>query len=753
MALARKPAGKLLLMVPTLLDLALQQHQAGNLNQAEQFYRQILLMEPNNAEALHLLGVIASQRGRHDLAVPFIQQALGVMPSSPVFHNNLGVAFESLGKFSEAAFHYRRFVELRPDDAMAHCNLGAVLQAQSKNEEAEHCLREALRLQPHFARALTVLGNALAGQGKPEDAIACYRQALGLEPNFIDANINLGFALSGQGHWQTAVACYRRALELKSDSVAAHIALGSALAHEGKKQEATAAFRRGLQLQPDNAELHCYLGTVLSDPGDAEEAIACYRRGLQLAPENPAVLSELVRRLQTICRWDYLNEPARQIIEAVEKEAPCPIGAAVAPLIFLGLPTPTTAQQQLQCARQWVERRLQRAVRAGEHQEFSRPPRARSRITVGFLSSDFQIHPVSFLIAELIEKLNRQRFEVLAYSYGPDDGSSLRRRLGKAFDRFVDLQDASHVDAAKRIHDDEVDILIDLNGHTTTARTPILAFRPAPLQVHYLGYPGTMGAPFMDYILVDDFVVPPEHQPFFTEKLVYLPGCYQVNDSQRAIAAHTPARAECGLPEAGFIFCSFHDSFKITAEVFEVWMQLLKAVPASVLWLLETNRLAAANLRGQAQARGVAPERLVFAPLAANADHLARYRLADLVLDTWPYNGHSTASDALWAGCPVLTLAGQTFPARVAGSLLRTVGPPELITGSLPEYKEMALRLAWDADLLSGLRARLNANRATSPLFSGEQFARGLERALETMYSIHASGEQPRSFIVPTADA
>jgi predicted O-linked N-acetylglucosamine transferase (SPINDLY family) len=302
--------------------------------------------------------------------------------------------------------------------------------------------------------------------------------------------------------------------------------------------------------------------------------------------------------------------------------------------------------------------------------------------------------------------------------------------------------------AAERIAADEVDILVDLKGYTIDARTQIAALRPAPIQVNFLGYPGTMGAPFMDYILVDDFVVPTDQQPFFTEKLVHLPGCYQVNDSRREIAPRTLTRAECGLPEQGFVFCCFNNTYKITPAVFDVWMKLLGAVPGSVLWLFEANRFAADNLRREAQARGIAPERLVFAPRLDGPAHLARHRLADLFLDTFPVNAHTTASDALWAGCPLLTIAGETFVSRVAGSLLRALAMSELVTANLEEYQALALRLAGDPGQLAELRARLAANRGTSALFDGERFARSLERAYAQMWEIHTAGEQPRAFRV-----
>jgi predicted O-linked N-acetylglucosamine transferase (SPINDLY family) len=374
--------------------------------------------------------------------------------------------------------------------------------------------------------------------------------------------------------------------------------------------------------------------------------------------------------------------------------------------------------------------------------------RTSHKLTIGYLSADFHEHATAYLIAELIEKHDRDDFMVLGYSYGPDDGSPMRRRVRDGFDRFADVKDDSFLDTAKRIQADQVNILVDLKGYTRHARTPIAALRPAPIQVNYLGYPGTMAAPFIDYILVDDFVVPWDQQPFFDEKLVHLPGCYQVNDSRREIAARTPSKTECGLPEQGFVFCCFNNVFKITPTMFAVWIELLKAVPASVLWLLDDNPCASANLRQQAQSRGVAPQRLAFAPRVHLAEHLARHRLADLFLDTMPYNAHTTASDALWIGCPVLTLAGQTFPSRVAGSLLHALGLTELITSNIQDYEDLALRLARSSEQLEDVRRRLQANRRNSALFDGTRFARAVEGAYSTMWQIYSSGESPRAIKV-----
>jgi predicted O-linked N-acetylglucosamine transferase (SPINDLY family) len=737
-----------------------------------------------SAEELNRRGIALAQQGRLDEAMASFQRAVEIKPDDAVAHGNWGLALTLQGKLDEAVAHYRRALELKPDFADAYSNLGRVWMTRGQITEALACFRRALELKPDFAEAHNRLGLALQQQGKREEAaasyhralqsnpafaeahvnlanlfqeggdldqaIARYHQALQLKPEYVDAHANLAAALTGKGLLSEAVACCRRALGIRPDDAGTHNNLGNALLAQGRVTEAAACYRQAVRHKPGYAEAHYNLGSALKEQGELEAAIACFRRSLDLKPDYPAALAELVHQLQHVCRWEGLPALSQQVIAAVESEGGGGAAADFPPFFLLLLPTPATAAQQLLGARRWCEQHLRSAVQDGKRMALApaRPRRAGSKITLGYLSADFHAHATAFLVAELLEKHDRGRFQVFGYSFGPDDGSPMRRRLESAFDRFADLKDASFTQSAQRIAADEVDILVDLKGYTREARPQILAMRPAPVQVNYLAYPGTMGAPFMDYILADDFVVPPDQRQFFTEKVVYLPGCYQVNDSRRQIAPQTPSRAECGLPEEGFVFCGFNNSYKITPEMFAVWMELLKAVPGSVLWLLEGNRFAPANLRREAEARQVAGERLIFAPRKPLPEHLARHRLADLFLDTFPVNAHTTASDALWVGCPVLTIAGETFVSRVAGSLLRTVGLPELVARSLDEYQAMALRLARDPELLAGLRSRLEANRNTSRLFDAGRFARGIEQAYLTMWEIHASGQPPRAFTV-----
>jgi len=531
------------------------------------------------------------------------------------------------------------------------------------------------------------------------------------------------------------VASYRTAVQLKSDFTEAHINLGDALGDLGKFEEAQSSYQTALTFEPDNPRAHRNLGYLFSDQGKLDEAFASFGRAAGVDPDNADALVPWFHAKQQICNWEGYFAVLAAARNAVRAQPS--LGSAFTLLSFS-----LTPEDQFNCVRQAVVK-----ITIPDSATLPRrQPRFGERIRLGYLSADLHEHATAFLLAGLIERHDRRGFEVVGYSYGSDDGSAMRGRLKEGFDRFVDISKMANRQAAELIHADAVDILIDLKGFTRNCRPAILAYHPSPIQVNYLGYPGTMGADFIDYIIVDPFVVPADQQPFYTERLVHLPDCYQCNDDKRAIAERTPSRTECGLPQHGFVFCCFNNSYKITPTFFDIWMRLLRAVPKSVLWLLGANTWARANLTREAVARGIEPERLVFAPKLALAEHLTRHRLADLFLDTLPYNAHTTASDALWAGLPLLTCAGNTFAGRVAGSLLRAIGLDELVTTALEEYEALALRLAREPERLARLRARLERNRRTHPLFDTARFTRNLEAAYRRIWETWRAGRPPAAF-------
>ena len=743
------------------LKTALAHHQAGRLDRAEALYRTVLADDPDHADALHLLGVLAYQCGKPAAALQLIERALPSLAELPDAHLNYGNALRDLGRPAEAAASYRRAIALKPDHGMAHNNLARLLIDQGALAAGLENARRAAELIPDFTGAHANCAGALLGLERFAEAETALRRALTIQPQLASLHLDLGCALQAQKRFDEAAVAYRRAAELQPDFAEAHNNLANVLKDLGKPDEALACYETALTLAPDNAVIHANLGNALRDQHRLDDAVSSYRRALALNPDYAAAhynlggvfadrreLGEAVVMLgraalqleDATTEWFYARKRMCDWADYRKDEAKA--RTAVGKQAFALLALDSSPAEQLDCAR-----RAAAALAVPKSLMFPRlRPKPGGRIRIGYVSANFRPHAGAFLIAGLIEQHDRQDFEIVGYAASPDDGSQMRARLASSFDRFVDISGTTDRDAARRVHAEGIDILVDLNGFTQRARTAILAYRPAPIQVNYLGYPATTGADFIDYILVDPFVVPVDQQPFFSERLVHLPDCYQCNDDKRPISDHTPSRAECGLPENGFVFCCFNNAYKITPDFFDIWMRLLGAVSGSVLWLMDDNFWEKANLAREAAARGITPERIVFAPKLPPPDHLARHRLADLFLDTLPYNAHTTASDALWAELPLVTCAGTTFAGRVAGSLLRAIGLPELVTCSLEEYEALALRLSRDGDLLAALRARLARNKCTHPLFDTERFARNIEVAYRRMWERSRAGRPPAAF-------
>jgi len=555
--------------------------------------------------------------------------------------------------------------------------------------------------------------------GQLEDAAARYREALELVPDMAEANANLGDVLRMLHRDSEAAAHYSRALASNPGVAALWTSLGLCRHALGSLDEARASFERALALKPDDALALVNIGSVLSAQRRFAEAAPLAERALALRPGLPDAAHLLLYARQQLCDWrdfDALFEKQRASL--ARPDAP-----PVAPHTLFALPY--SPLELLAAARKWATMRV--GPRATKRPSMPEPVAGRLRLA--YLGPDFRSHPLASLLTEVIECHDRSRFEVFAYSLGADDGSAARARFAAAFDRFVDVRAESPQDTARRIQADRIAILLDTSGYVVQARPEIFALKPAPIQVNCIGFPGTLGADCYDYILTDRFVTPPEQEANFAERPMLMPHCYLPGDRKRKIAPR-PTREQCGLPGTGFVFCCFNGSLKIVPSVFDVWMRLLAAVPGSVLWLLESDPTASGNLRREAQRRGVSPQRLLFAPRRPLAEHLARHPAADLFLDTFPCNAHTTANDALFAGLPLLTCAGATFASRVSGSQLHAIGLPELVTDTIEAYEATALQLAREPRLLAGYRDRLQANRRTHPLFDTAAYTRALEDAL-----------------------
>lgn len=689
--------------VPSLYNLGLVLREIRADEEAEGCFRRVCELDGQDADALFHLGSLLQQRSQFEEAAAALRRALDITPGNPNLWLFLGMALRQMpGQSQASADSLRKCLELDPLLADAHYQLGLTLRELGRTTEAAACFHRVRELEPDSSASCSALGNILLDEGRVDEAIAQYRAAVRLVP----------------------------------DDALAHNNLGCGLVRAGRPGEALDSFRKSIDLQPHFFNAHFNLGSACSIEGKHEEALGAYQDALRLAPDDPAVRASVLWEKQHLCNWSQLDALCGLQRRAVFEHPDSPI----APFSLLSIPS--TRAEQFQCARNFA-RRIARSVAAARKElGFAFEPEPRARLKVGYLSADLHEHATAHWTAELFELHDRSQFEIVAYSYGPDDGSEMRARLRRAFDSFVDIRRLSHAEAAARIYADGVDILVDLKGYTQNSRPEIPALRPAPVQVSFVGFPATSGAEFIDYLVADRFVVPPAHAADYSEKLVWMPGSYNVNDRQRT-AGPTPPRAALGLPEGRFVFCCFNQSYKILPPVFAQWMRLLDAVPGSVLWLLHWNAGAVLNLRREAQQRGVDPARLVFAPLVGHAAHLGRMRAADLVLDTLPYNAHTVASDALWMGVPVVTYPGDTFPARVAGSQLTALGMPELIAQSPEGYETLALELARSPAKLAALREKLARNRTTEPFFDTPQFARDLERAYATMWQTYLAGGPP----------
>ena len=648
------------------------------------------------------------------------------------------VALHQRGQLIEAEQLYRKILKAAPHHFDATHLLGVVLLQRRQLVEAEHLIARALKINPSDPSALNNRGLTLQELGRFDEALASYDKAIVLKPNYSDALYNRGNTLKELKRYSEALANYDKAIALKPDYYFVFNNRGLTLQELKRFDEALISYDKAIALKPDCAEAFNNQGNAFQELKRFDDALKSYEKALTINPDHRHAFSGLAGSALRICDWTRTTKFVGELKAHVANRR-----SIILPFTLLGYSSDPALQ--LKCAQSYIEDKIPIP-----------PPSLRNgtswchnKIRVAYLSADFHQHATAFLMAELFELHDRTGFEVLGISFGPDDKSDMRSRLIKSFNQFHEVRLRSDREVAKLVNQLQVDIAVDLKGYTQNSRLGILAHRPAPIQVSYLGYPGTTGTDFMDYVLADRIVLPFDQQPFYTEKIVHLPECYQVNDSQKKISAGATTRHEVGLPERGFVFCCFNNNYKITAPVFEVWLRLLQAIDGSMLWLLRAdNSSAETNLRKEAAARGMDPARVIFASPMPLQDHLARYRLADLFLDTLPINAHTTASDALWAGLPLLTCCGQSFAGRVAASLLYAIGLPELVTHGLEEYEALALRLARDASLLANIKAKLACNRDTYPLFNSKRFTRHLEAAYTTMWEIWQRGESPRSFSV-----
>ncbi|HEX5210223.1 MAG TPA: tetratricopeptide repeat protein [Pseudolabrys sp.] len=753
--------------VPALNVLSVVLTQFGKYAEAERYIKTAIKLNPNSDASLYNYGLILKALNRPDEALALFSQSLSLNANVPETWNNRGAAMNDLERYDGAIADFENAIRLRPNYSEAYCNKGNSLAklgryvdalavyeiatrlnsnlaagwlgrgnaccALNRFADAFSAYELALKIDPRLADAWVGYGNAHCELERYDDAIRDFANALALLPDLADAWLGRGNALRGLKRYQEAIVAYEKALASKATLAEAWLGRGNVFSGEKRYDEALADYDTALKLKPNLGEAWLGRGAVFSALNRYKDALAAYGTALGLKPNLAGVEGIRLHTKMLHCDWTDFDPDCAHLLASIRNGHP-----NSQPFELLAIPS--SSEDQLKCSALWTSTKYPQVTKPcwqGTRYDHK-------RIRVGYLSGDFRQHVVATLLVGMFECHDRARFDVHAISFGPDDNSPIRRRIEKSVDHFIDVFGDGDDNIARLITSLEIDILVDLMGFTTDARPGILARRPAPAQVSFLGFLGTMGAPFVDYIIADRTVIPEDRQDCYAEKIIYLPDCFQPTDRGREIGDKAFTRAELGLPATGFVYCCFNNCYKITPSVFDSWMRILTAVDGSVLWLFAEDAAARENLLKEAAARGVDDERLIFAPRVALAEHQARIRSADLFLDTWPYNAGATASDTLWAGVPLLTRLGETFVGRMAASMLQAIGLPGLIAPTQDAYEACAVDLAKNPGKLLAIRNKLAENRLTTPLFDTPLYTRHIEAAYR---EIHSS-ERPKTIYV-----
>lgn len=709
--------------------------QGGQAPKAEKLLKDVLQNEPSNIAALEILGLVKASQGLHAEAANYLKKAVQINPHNFSTQYNLAKALSESNNNLEAILHHELAIKLAPNNPEAWMSYGKSLASINSHEKALQAFSKAIDLNPNYFEAMHNLGSTFSSLKDHGKALETFDKILTMLPGHIETWTNKGLTLYELKYFDEALTCYDRAIELNPNFAEAWSNKGNVLWSQRKFDEAFVCISKAIELNPKSPLYWHNLGVNFNSLKLYKDALLAYEKVLSINPDFPYLMGTWLHTKMLLADWSHLDDNLKALNHKIRQ------GKKVAtPFSILGLSTSEAINQEV--AKAQIQAKFPFNPILGPLQS-----KENNKIKLGYFSADFKTHAVAALIANLIEVHDRNTFEVIGFSYGetnPDD--QMRKRLSEAFDQFIDIRGQSDAEVALLARKIGIDIAIDLGGHTADARTGIFAFRAASTQVNYLGYPGTLGADYFDYIIADKLLIPEANEQFFSEKIVFLPHTYQPNDRKRELSQKQFTRMDLGLPENGFIFCCFNNNFKITPKTLDSWCRILQSVQGSFLWLLEDNKVAAPNLCKEVEKRGVDPARLLFAPRMHSSEHLARHQLADLFIDTLPYNAHTTASDALWTGLPVLTLLGDTFAGRVAASLLNAIGLNELITNSQNEYEALAIELGNDPNKLKSVKQKLNSNRLTTPLFDIETYAKNIEKAYQIMHEQH--NKPPQSFEV-----
>ena len=750
-----------------LFSKGLGLHQVGQLEGAEKHYRDALIQCPSFFDALHLLGVLLAQKGQLEEALILLDQALAVSPRHEGVLTNRGLAMHQLGRYESALSDFECALDISSDNALNYYNRGNTLQELKQYQAALQSYDKAIALDPQNAEIFNNRGNTLQELKQYQAALQSYDKAIDLDPRNANVHYNRGNTLQELKQYQAALQSYDKAIALDPQNAEAFN--GRGVIHEKLKQYESALkeYLSSININNSYATAHFNLANILRKAKHINASLAYYQRAHELNPQHVETIINRANTLRSLKQYGSALQDYQKAL-ALDPHAEFVPGMALhlkmmmcdwnnydadlhnlSTLISNGQaasePFPVLSlldslQLQLQISR------IYQAIKFKGIEQLSLPAPAnrQNKIRIGYFSADFRDHPVSYLLVELFERHDRSRFETFAFSLGENTNDSMRNRLSKAFDHFIDVENASDSEIVNLSRSHEIDIAVDLGGYTAGARPEIFALRAAPIQVSYIGYLGTMGTGFIDYIVADKTLLPEESRQFYTEKIAYLPS-YQANPSDRKIAKKVFTRAELGISENAFVFCCFNNNYKITPPTFASWMNILRAVEGSVLYLYAENDWVQAHLENTVSAHGITKDRLIFGKRLPMPEYLARYQAADLFLDTFPYNAGTTTSDSLWAGTPVLTIMGETFASRMAASLLTAIDMPELITRSSQEYEALAIKIAQDKKLASGLKSKLQTNKLNTKLFNTSAFVQSLEALYTQMYQRHQAGLLPEN--------
>ena len=738
----------------------------GDLESSKKCYLEAIRIKPDFAVAWNNLAGVFKDEGQIGTAVSYYKEATRLCPEFADAHSNLGNALKEQNLLDEAIVSYKTAIKLRPDFAIAHGNLGTCQFDLGDVQQAVRTFKYALQLEPNYPDAYNSLGNAQRDLGQLEEAIQSFRSALRLKPDHPHAYNNLGNAMKDKGLIKEAVHCYVTAVRIMPKFAAAHSNLASLLKEQGKleqslahyheaitieplfadaysnlgnlykdfgkTEEAVKCYATAIKINPDFAVAHSNLAAAYKDSGDITSAIASYRRALELKPDFSDAFVNLVHSCISICDWSSFEEDQAKVAQILQEQLMESNSFLPSIQPFHSLAFPLSLQEMKQIAERYSRKALDSVALA--ETRFNLRLKARiQRVKVGYVSSDFGNHPLSHLMQSVFGLHNRDRFEVTCYALTPSDKSRWRGRIETEVEYFKDISQLQAADAAQLIYNDGIHILVNLNGFTKGAKNELFALRPAHVQLSMVGFCGTSGASYMDYMVADPITIPSENRSFYTEKILYMPHTYVINDHKQSArfvvdgSVAPPTRGRYGLSEDKFVFCNFGQLYKIDPLIFDTWMNILKRVQNSVLWLLKFPPDGEVNIRAEARKRGVREDQIHFSDVAANDEHLLRGGLADLFLDTSVCNAHTTSCDILWSGTPLITLIGDRMSSRVSASILTSIGTPELVCESYEEYEEMAVSLAEDSEQLFTFRRKLERSRENCAAYDTERWVRNLE--------------------------